>query len=209
MSKIKAVWKVSLGPPCLSLTHCSPHTYSNHWLVCVSFQSSLMWTQVLFLLSSSNKRQHVTHTVFFHLYCILELLARLGTLRAFSFLSKAEWCSIVWICHVFFNYFLADEQLGHFQFPGSFEVIPKYMINDSIVNFCLHPHFCLLPSFIRKSNSIPPSSAPFLCRGKKHLQNLMETGKKILQEMWKTFWWKLYWNKYKETNLMETYSIWG
>lgn len=86
---------------------------------------------------------------------------------------------------VVFNQLLTDKQLGHFQFLGSFEVIPKYLINDSIVNFWVFTYI-LLPSFLRKSNSIPSSLTPFLYTGKNHLENLIE-GEKIQQEMCEKF----------------------
>ena len=69
-------------------------------------------------------------------HCLFPYTLYLGV-RAFSLLKAAE-CSIVQLCHVFCNQLLIDKQLGCFQFSGSHEVIPKYMISDSIINFCLH-----------------------------------------------------------------------
>ena len=123
-------WGKSPGPPCLPWLPASPTPNSDCWLVCVSFQSLLTWIQMLFLLPVLHKKA-ACYTHCLHMHCILEW--------AFSSLKAAE-CPIVWIGHVFFNQLLTDKQLCCFQFSGSHEVIPKYMINDSIINFCLHSH---------------------------------------------------------------------
>lgn len=60
--------------------------------------------------------------------------------------------------------------MSHFQFSDSFEVFPKYLLNESTVNFSVFTYI-LLPSFIGKSNSITSSLTPFLYIGKNNLEN--------------------------------------